>query len=156
MTAEPKTLGADMSAADAAGLMASFDIGVVPVMGPNDDLIGLVTDRDLVVRVIAGRKEARSVRLADIATKSVIAVTPDMRLSEARNLMAKHQVRRLPVLKAGRLVGIVSLGDVALADPSERAVGVALEEVSESESTASQGPGGPDRGTPDRARRDGD
>lgn len=154
MSVDLKTLGEDMSAADAAGMMANYDIGVVPVLGADDELLGLVTDRDIVVRVIAGRKDPRSVRLGDIATKSVVDVSPDMQLSEARDLMATHQIRRLPVRKAGRLVGILSLGDVALADASKRAVGDALEDVSESDRTVAQDRSGPVRGTPDRARSD--
>jgi CBS domain-containing protein len=77
-----------------------------------------------------------------------------MRLSDARDLMAKHQIRRLPVRKDGRLVGIVSLGDVALAAASKRAVGAVVESISGSESTAAQGQDGPVRGTPERVRSD--
>lgn len=154
MSVELKTLGQEMNAADAAGMMANYDIGVVPVMGSDDDLLGLVTDRDLVVRVLAGRKDPQSVRLGDIATKSVVDVSPDMRLSDARDLMAKHQVRRLPVRKDGRLVGILSLGDVALAAASKRAVGDALEDVSEPDRPTAHEQDGPARGTPERLRTD--
>jgi CBS domain-containing protein len=150
MSSDLKTLGEDMNAADAAGLMASYDIGVVPVMGSDDELLGLVTDRDLVVRVLAGRKNPQSVRLGDIATKSVVDASPDMRLSDALDLMSKHQIRRLPVRKDGGLVGILSLGDIALAAASKRAVGDTLQDVSESESTALQDEDGPVRGTPQR------
>jgi CBS domain-containing protein len=74
-----------------------------------------------------------------------------MRLSEARDLMATHRIRRLPVVKDDELVGVLSLGDVALADASNRAVGDTLEEVSMSDSTTELN-AGPDRGTPDRVR----
>jgi CBS domain-containing protein len=63
MSVDLKTLGENMKAADAAGVMANYDIGVVPVMGPDGDLLGLVTDRDIVVRVLAGRKDPQPVRL---------------------------------------------------------------------------------------------
>lgn len=152
MSAEPKTLGEDMSAADAAGMMASYDIGVVPVVGHDHEMIGLVTDRDIVVRVIAGRKDPRLTRLAEIATKNIVDVSPDTRLSDARDLMSRHQIRRLPVCKDGRLVGILSLGDVALAAASKRAVGDTLEDVSGSERTAVQDQDRPARGTPERVR----
>jgi CBS domain-containing protein len=154
MSVDVKTLGEDMNAADAAGVMANYDIGAVPVVGPDDDLLGLVTDRDIVVRVIAARRDPQSVRLGDIATKSVVDVSPDMRLSEARDLMAEHQIRRLPVSKDGRLVGILSLGDIALSAASKRAVGDALEDVSESERAGERERRGPARGTPDRVRSD--
>jgi CBS domain-containing protein len=149
MTESPKTLSPAMSANDAAGIMANFDVGVVPVMD-GDQLIGLVTDRDLVTRVLASRKDPEAVELGDIATTSVVNVSPDMELAEARDLMAAHKIRRLPVMKNDRLVGILSLGDVALAAASKRAVGETLEDVSESESTRDLNPG-PSRGTPDRS-----
>lgn len=151
MTESPQTARPDMTAADAAGLMKQLDVGVIPV-AENDRLIGLVTDRDLVLRVLAARRSGDEVKLAEIVTKSPVTVSPDMKLSEARELMAEHKVRRLPVLKGDLLVGILSLGDVALQDASERAVGETLEEISESPSTSGL-VGGPERGTPDRVRK---
>jgi len=150
MTESPQTARPDMSAADAAGLMQQLDAGVVPVV-EGDTLLGLVTDRDIVIRVVANRKDPQDVKLADIVTRSPVTVTPDTKLADARNVMAEHKVRRLPVVKDDRLVGILSLGDIALADASERAVGQALEDVSESGSTSDAG-GGPERGTPGRVR----
>jgi CBS domain-containing protein len=150
MTESPKTLGPTMNAQDAAGMMAQFDVGVIPVVD-GERLVGLVTDRDLVVRVLAGRKDPTDVRLGEIATEALVTATPDMRLSEARDLMATHRIRRLPVVKDDELVGVLSLGDVALADASNRAVGDTLEEVSVSESTTELN-AGPDRGTPVRVR----
>jgi CBS domain-containing protein len=152
MTEELKTAKPDMTAADAAGLMRNFDIGVVPVVGDGGEVIGLVTDRDLVTRVIADREDPNAVKLADIATRAVVSATPDMNISDARDLMAEHQVRRLPVMKDDRLVGIVALGDIALQDASKRAVGQVLEDVSESPATADVNEGGPERGTPERVK----
>jgi CBS domain-containing protein len=152
MTSDIKTAKPDMTAADAAGLMRSYDVGVVPVLDDDGALIGLVTDRDLVVRVIADREDANVVRLRDIATKSVVSATPDMNISDARDLMSEHKIRRLPVMKDQRIVGILSLGDIALADASKRAVGNTLEEVSESPSTTDVRGPAPDRGTPGRVQ----
>jgi CBS domain-containing protein len=148
MTGSLQTARPDMTAADAAGLMRKHDIGVVPVVDEGR-LIGLVTDRDLVVRVMGQRRDPDDVELAAIVTKSPITVSPDMRLSEARNLMAEMRIRRLPVVKGEELVGILSLGDVAVADASSRAVGDALEEISRSDSTMEMNQR-PDRGTPGR------
>ncbi|HYH28497.1 MAG TPA: CBS domain-containing protein [Actinomycetota bacterium] len=148
MTEAPQTLKPDMSAADAAGLMKQLDVGVIPV-AEEERLIGLVTDRDLVTRVMAERRPAEEVRLGDIMTSAAITVTPDTQLSVARDLMAQNKIRRLPVLKQEKLVGILSLGDVAVAGASERAVGQTLEEISESPSTTDMNEG-PERGTPDR------
>ena len=151
MTESPVTAGPGMNAADAAAMMKQFDTGVIPV-AEEGRLLGLVTDRDLVVRVLAERKDPLEVRLEDIATTATITVTPDTKLSEARSMMAEHRIRRLPVVKSGELVGILSLGDVARADASERAVGEALEDISASGSTSDMSDG-PPRGTPGRVRR---
>ena len=148
MTESPTTASPDMNAADAAALMKQYDVGVIPVT-EGEDLVGLVTDRDLVMRVLAEREDATAVRLGDIVTRSPVTVSPDTRISEAREVMAEHKVRRLPVVKNDRLVGILSLGDLAIADASERAVGETLEEISESPSTTDVTEDVP-RGTPDR------
>ena len=148
MTESPQTIRPDMNAADAAGMMKSEDIGVLPVVEA-DQLVGLVTDRDLVLRVLAERKDPMEVKVGDIATKSPITVTPDMRLSQARELMGEHKVRRLPVMKGDQLVGILSMGDLAWADASVREVGETLREVSESEETRSMSEDAV-RGTPER------
>jgi CBS domain-containing protein len=153
MTESPKTLGPNMSAADAAGLMAQFDVGAIPVAG-DQGLIGLVTDRDIVVRVVAKRRDPVGVPLGEIATQVLVTVTPDTQLSDALETMAEHKVRRLPVVKDGDLVGILAMGDAALAASSKRALGEALADVSESSRTADLNEG-PDRGTPDRVRRSG-
>jgi CBS domain-containing protein len=84
-------------------------------------------------------------------TTSAVTVTPDMELADARDAMAQHQVRRLPVMKGEELVGIISLGDVAVASSSKRTVGETLDEISESPSTEPT-LSGPDPGTPERTR----
>ncbi|HEX9124184.1 MAG TPA: CBS domain-containing protein [Actinomycetota bacterium] len=150
MSEAPRAATPDMTAADAAGLMRNFDVGAIPVL-EHDRLVGLVTDRDLVMRVLANRLNPTDVRLGDIATTATITISPDAQLSDARDLMAERRIRRLPVVKDGRLVGILSLGDLAVADASKRAVGQVLEDISESESTTSLNEG-PDAGTPERVR----
>jgi CBS domain-containing protein len=150
MTQAPKTATPSMNAADAAALMKQFDVGAIPV-ADGESLLGLVTDRDLVIRVVAERRDPTEVQLSEILTKSPVTVSPDTKLAEARNLMAENRIRRLPVTKADKLVGILSLGDVAMADASERAVGQALEDISESQSTTEMGDS-PTRGTPQRVK----
>ena len=156
MTEAPRSLSGSMSAAEAAGIMANFDVGVVPVLDDAGALAGLVTDRDIVLRVVAAREDPTRVPLDRIITKATVDVTPDTELSDANDLMAEHRVRRLPVVKDGSLVGIISLGDVALALASKRSVGETLADVSPSSpGTVSTNPG-PDVGTPERVleRRD--
>lgn len=148
MTASPTTISPEMNAFDAAGMMKSEDVGVLPVV-QDAKLVGLVTDRDLVLRVLAERKNPIEVKVGEIATSSPVTVTPDMKLSDARELMEEHRVRRLPVMKGEELVGVLSLGDVAWADASTREVGEALRGISESDQTRSTNEQ-VDRGTPNR------
>jgi CBS domain-containing protein len=151
MTEAPHTLGPDMNAFDAAGLMRQYDVGIIPVVD-GGKFVGVVTDRDLALRVLADRQNPQDVRLGDIVTKSPVTVTPDTKLSDARDLMAEHKIRRLPVVKGDQLVGIVSMGDIAVHDASKRAVGDALSDVSESPSTLDL-TDTPERGTPERVRQ---
>lgn len=151
MAESPVTASPDMNAGDAAGLMVANDVGAIPIV-EDERLVGLVTDRDLVLRVLAERKDPRSVRLADVATtRSLETVTPDTQLCDARALMAQRRLRRLPVVKDGTLVGMLSLGDVALGSASMRGVGEALASISASAATEEVN-AGPELGTPDRVK----
>ena len=150
MSEAPTTMGPEMNAADAAGMMRSEDVGVIPVV-EDERLLGLVTDRDLVVRVVAERRDPTEVKVREVMTHSPVTVSPDTRLSEARELMAQHRVRRLPVVKGDHLVGVLSIGDVAWADASTREVGEALRAVSESDGTRELSEDAP-RGTPQRVQ----
>jgi CBS domain-containing protein len=146
MTEAPETVDASMNASDAAAKMRSEDVGALPVV-EGEDLVGLVTDRDLVLRVLAERQDPSAVRIGDLATRAPVTIGPDEKLSAARELMEQHQVRRLPVMKDEQLVGILSIGDVAWQDASAREVGETLREVSESDRTRDANEG-PDRGNP--------
>jgi CBS domain-containing protein len=150
MTESPQTISPTMNAFDAAGMMKSEDVGVLPVV-ENGRLVGLITDRDLVLRVLAERQSPVDVKVGDIATKSPVTIRPDMTLSEAREAIEKHKVRRLPVVKGDEVVGILSIGDLSWADASTREVGEALRAVSESDRTKTLNES-PDRGTPQRVR----
>jgi predicted transcriptional regulator len=97
--------------------------------------------------VLAEGQDPQSVRIGQLASRSPVSIGPDEKLSEARDLMEQHEVRRLPVMKNGQLVGIISLGDVAWQDASAREVGETLREVSESERTRDANDG-PDQGNP--------
>lgn len=148
MTESPQTISPELNAQDAAAMMKSEDVGVLPIV-QDGRLVGLVTDRDLTLRVLAERKNPMEVKVGEIATRSPVTVTPDTRLSEARDLMKDHQIRRLPVMKGEELVGILSLGDIAFADASTREVGETLQAVSESPETTAHTESVP-RGTPER------
>jgi CBS domain-containing protein len=113
--------------------MKDLDVGAIPIID-NDTrkLIGMITDRDLVVRGIA-EKRAGSNQVTNVMSESLITVSPETSLQEASNLMAEHQIRRLPVVENEQLVGIIALGDLAVDKMSDESAGHALSEISESE-----------------------
>jgi CBS domain-containing protein len=125
MTTNPRTVNADDTVLEAAQLMRDDDIGDVIVVG-DGEVTGIVTDRDIVVRAVAGGRDAESTKVGDIATTGVEAIEPDASVDDALRMMREHDIRRLPVVKNGRPVGIVSLGDLAV----EREPGSVLADIS--------------------------
>jgi CBS domain-containing protein len=128
MTPNPRTVSPGDPIQNAARIMRDEDTGAVPVVD-NGRPVGIVTDRDIVVRAVADGQLDRPVR--DIVSGDVVSARPDMSTKEAAELMSEHQVRRLPVVENDRLVGIVSIGDLAVKDPSDKRVGDALEDISQ-------------------------
>src|SRR5919109_608432 len=114
MTAHVRTASPAQSLADAAEVMKAEDVGSVPVV---DDgrLIGIVTDRDIVVRVVAEHRDPQAVTVGEFASRELVTVEPEEDLDDALALMARHQVRRLPLVERGTLVGVLAPADVALA-----------------------------------------
>ena len=129
MTPNPRTVSPNDTVRAAAQVMQEEDTGAVPVVD-DGQVLAVVTDRDIVVRVVAEGGSFSS-RVGDIATKSVICVTPEMSTSEASELMSEHQIRRLPVVENDRLVGIVSIGDLAVKDGKDSRWGDTLQSISE-------------------------
>jgi len=112
MTADPTTIDPTTSATEAARIMKSQDVGSLPIV-ENDRLVGVVTDRDLAIRLLAEGKSGDTA-VGEIASKDVVTVDPQQTLEEATRLMAEHQLRRLPVCEEdGKLVGILAQADVA-------------------------------------------
>jgi CBS domain-containing protein len=129
MTANPRTLSPNDSIQSAARIMKEENAGSVPIV-ENGKLVGMVTDRDIVIRaVVEGSPANRPVR--DIASGNVISTTPGASIRDAEGLMSKHQVRRLPVVENERLVGIISLGDIAVKEGKDSRTGDTLENISE-------------------------
>jgi len=145
-----------MTASDAAGLMANYDIGVVPVVDQDGTLTGLVTDRDLVVRVLARGSDPYALPLRDIATlRSIETISPDETVEAARERMSDARVKRLMVTRDDKLVGVISLGDVAQTLSSTRAVGETVRDITESPATTEVvGSNAPETGTPGRVQQD--
>lgn len=125
MTASPVTMSAAATAADAARAMRDANIGDVLLL-EDRRIRGIVTDRDIVVRVIADGRDPAKTSLADICSSDLTTVSPNTEVGEAVRLMREKALRRLPVIEDGRPIGIVSLGDLAV----ERDPGSALGEIS--------------------------
>ena len=113
MTSNPRRLEIGSNASEAARLMRDEDVGLIPVV-EGERLVGTVTDRDIALRVVAEGKRAESTTVGEIASREIVTIDPQQDLDEALRLMARHQVRRLPVVEGdGTLVGIVAQADVA-------------------------------------------
>ena len=130
MTSNPSTIEPDKTVVDAARIMKQEDAGVVPVT-ENGRLTGMVTDRDIAIRVVAEGKDPQSTTVQEVASKNLVTLDPEQELDEALRLMAQHQVRRLPVVEEdGRLVGIVAQADVARKGDDTQ-TGQVVQEISE-------------------------
>ncbi len=116
---------------EAAQKMRNLDVGPLPVCGDNDRLVGMITDRDITVRAVAEACDPRTTTVQEIMTPEVVFCYDDQDVQEAARLMKENQVRRLVVLNRDkRLVGVVSLGDLAVETGDEKLAGKTLEEVS--------------------------
>jgi CBS domain-containing protein len=133
MTTEPTTVEASADAVEAARLMASENVGSLPVT-EDGELVGIVTDRDLVLHVLAKDADPHKLTIAAICSSNPVVASPDESLSEALERMAREQVRRLPVVEERRLVGILAQADVSRsASPDE--TGRMVEEISQDNGT---------------------
>jgi CBS domain-containing protein len=129
MTPNPRTVSPDDTVQTAARIMQSEDTGAVPVV-TDGHVLAVVTDRDIVVRVVAEGGSVNSPVRA-IASSEVICASPEMSTREASELMSEHQIRRLPVVENDVLVGIVSIGDIAVKENKDSRTGDTLERISE-------------------------
>jgi len=130
MTSNPSTIEPDKNVVEAARIMKQEDAGVVPVT-ENGRLTGMVTDRDIAIRVVAEGKDPQSTAVREVASTDLVTIDPQQDLDEALRLMAKHQVRRLPVVEEdGRLVGLVAQADVAR-EGDDTQTGQVVQEISD-------------------------
>ena len=113
MTTNPRTVKVDDTVLEAAQVMRDNDIGDVIVV-ENGEVTGIVTDRDIVVRAVAEGRDADSTAVGEICTTGIRAIEPDASVDDALRMMREDDIRRLPVVKNGRPVGIISLGDLAV------------------------------------------
>jgi CBS domain-containing protein len=129
MTSGPTSIASDAMVVEAARRMLSEDVGSLPVV-EGEKLVGMVTDRDLVLQVVAKDLDPHNVAVADVCTQDPVTAGVDESLDDALQRMAKEQVRRLPVVSDGRLVGILAQADVARKASAE-STGRLVEEISE-------------------------
>jgi CBS domain-containing protein len=129
MTEDPRSIGASASVVEAARLMREEHIGSLPITD-DEQLVGMITDRDITTRVVAEAADPKTTSVGDVCSRDVISAEADKDHQEALELMARHQVRRLPVVENGRLVGIVALADIALGE-NETKTGKLVEAISE-------------------------
>ena len=129
MTTNPRCVSPNDSIQIAARIMKEEDTGVVPIVD-NGRPVGVITDRDIVVRAVADGSQANK-PVREIASGDLVCATPDMSTREATRIMSERQIRRLPVVEGDRLVGIVSLGDIAVKEGKDSRTGETLEQISE-------------------------
>jgi CBS domain-containing protein len=123
MTEQPISLNGESTVQEAARTMRERNIGAVLITDGEQRLQGIVTDRDIVVRAIAQGKEPSQTRLREICSAALAHLTPEDTVDNAIKLMAKKGIRRIPVIDGERPVGVISLGDLALARDRDSALG---------------------------------
>ncbi|WP_246939044.1 CBS domain-containing protein [Bacillus pinisoli] len=112
MTENVATVSSNQTVQDAARLMSEYNVGSIPVVDQQERIIGIVTDRDITLRTTA-QGLASTTPVSEIMSSHVVCGTPDMNVEEAASLMAENQIRRLPIVEHGQIVGVIALGDIA-------------------------------------------
>jgi len=120
----------DETATVAARLLHRYNVGSLPVCSASGALSGIITDRDIVMRCVAACGEPETTTISEIMSRNVVTVSSTSHAEDAAKLMAKHQVRRLPVVDNGQLVGMLSLGDMARTHACDTEAAEALSEIS--------------------------
>ena len=130
MSPDCTCIGENDTVLDAAQRLAELDVGAMPICGEDDRLKGMLTDRDIVVKVLAQGKDASSTRAGELATQGeVVTIGADDSIDEALRTMTEHKVRRLPVIDDQRCVGIISQADIST-NIDEEKVGDLVEAIS--------------------------
>jgi len=130
MTTNVTTAELNSTIAEVAQSMKRLNVGSIPVCDNNRNVVGIVTDRDIVLRSVAGGSDVNNAKAQEVMTTQIVSVSPETDVHEAANIMAKNQIRRLPVVENGRLVGIVAIGDFATQNIYVNEAGDALSNIS--------------------------
>ncbi|HUR36664.1 MAG TPA: CBS domain-containing protein [Terriglobales bacterium] len=139
MTPNPSSADPETTVEEIATLMKEEDVGCIPILDEDGKVAGVITDRDIVVRCIAEGQDPSECRADDIISPQSVTISPDAEANEAARIMAERQIRRLPVVEDDQLVGMLSLGDVAVKAHDDRMSGSVLEDVSEGVKSGSRG-----------------
>lgn len=131
MTRDPVCIQASDSVREAARKMAELSVGSLPICGEDNKLKGMITDRDIVVKILASDKDPRSVHASELAQGEAVTIGADDSAEEILATMTNHKVRRLPVIDGHDLVGIVAVADVARELSDDQAKGDLIETISE-------------------------
>src|SRR5256885_790814 len=114
MTRDPKTAQLDNTLKEIAALMKNEDVGSIPIVDDDDKLVGIVTDRDIVVHCIAENKEASNTTIKDILNKKLTTIKPNTNVKKTTQLMAEKQIHHLPIVEDGDLINIMSINDISI------------------------------------------
>jgi CBS domain-containing protein len=130
MTPDVECIGSRDNLVEAASLMRQLDVGVLPVCD-DEEVVGIITDRDIVIRCVAENRDARLCQVRDAMSSGVVCVYDDNSVEDAVRVLEKYQIRRAPVMNRdnNKLVGIISLGDIAV-DVGASLSGEALKDIS--------------------------
>ena len=129
MSGDAECIGENESVAEAAKKMAQLDVGSLPICGEDDRLKGMLTDRDIVIKVLAENKDPEETKAGELGEGKPVTIGADDSVGEALRTMKEHKVRRLPVIDGHELIGIVSQGDLAQ-NVDEEEVGELVETIS--------------------------
>ena len=129
MTRDVDFCSAEDNIYEAALKMKKGDVGMIPVLDSDKSLIGVITDRDIVIRCVAEKKPG-STKITDVISTHLVTGTTDMSIDDIESLMSSEQIRRIPIVENNKLVGVVSLGDLATRRESDSRAGIALSSIS--------------------------
>ena len=133
MSKEIASLRSEDSIEKAAQLMKGHNVGSIPVCSSEEQIIGIVTDRDIALRAVATGGSGKGLTVGSIMTPNTITGNPEMNVHDAARIMSEHQIRRLPIVENDSLVGMVSLGDISLENTLANDAGEALSNISQSD-----------------------
>ncbi|MGG3883802.1 CBS domain-containing protein [Brevibacillus panacihumi] len=130
MTKDVATVTLRDNVYEVACKMRDWNVGVIPVVDEKEDVIGVITDRDIVIRGLAEKRQG-SAAIEQVMSRDIILGQPGMTVDEAAKIMAQHQIRRLPVVENGKLVGIVAIADMAVREVHQDETNEAIREISQ-------------------------